>query len=73
MDLIDPQQYGSIKGTSTVHALVELVHEWKSAVETPGTIVRILLVDFNKAFDRVDHHILITKCAPLELPTFVIK
>ena len=47
MDQIDPQQYESIKGTSTVHALVELVHKWKYAVETPGTIVRILLVDFS--------------------------
>ena len=72
-DQIDPQQYGSIKGTSTVHALVELVHKWKYAVETPGTVVRILLVDFSKAFDRVDHHILMTKCASLGLPTFITK
>ena len=70
VDQTDPQQYGSIKGTSTVHALVELVHKWKLAVETPGTIVRILLVDFSKAFDRVDHHILMTKCASLGLPNF---
>ena len=73
MDQIDPQQYGSIKGTSTVHALVELVHKWKHAVETPGTIVRILLVDFSKAFDQVNRHILITKCASLGLPTFITK
>ncbi|KAI0218023.1 hypothetical protein LSAT2_030238 [Lamellibrachia satsuma] len=73
MDQIDPQQYGSIKGTSTVHALVELVHKWKYAVKTPGTIVQILFVDFNKAFDRVDHHILMTKCASLGLPTFITK
>ena len=58
MDQIDPQQYGSIKGTSTVHALVELVHNF---------------VDFSKAFDRVDHHILMTKCASLGLPTFITK
>ena len=43
MDQNGPQQYGSIKGTSTVYALVELVYNWKSAVETHGTIVRILL------------------------------
>ena len=72
MDQIDPQQYGSIKGTPIVHALVEFVHMWKSAVETPETIVRILLVDFSKAFDRVDHHILMTKCASL-LNFFFIK
>ena len=73
MDQIDPQQYWSIKGTSTVHSLVELVHKWKSAVETPGTIVRILLVDFSKTFDRVEHHIFMTKCASLVLPNVVIK
>ena len=60
MDQIDPQQYGSIKGTSTVHALAELVHRWKYAVETPGTLVRIF-------------HILMTKCASLGLPTFITK
>ena len=73
MDQIDPQQYGSIKGTSTVHSLVELVHKWKSVVETPGTIVRILLVDFSKTFDRVEYHIFMTKCASLVLPNVVIK
>ena len=35
--------------------------------------VRILLVDFSKAFDRIDHHILMTKCASLGLPTFITK
>ena len=73
MDQNDPQQYGFIKGTPTVHALIELVHKWKSAVETPGTIIRILLVDFSKAFDRVDQHFFWTKCASLGVPNFFIK
>ena len=73
MDQVDPQQHGSIKGTSTVHALVKLVHKGKSAVEAPGTIVRILLVDFSKAFDQVNHHILMTKCVSLRLLNVVIK
>ncbi len=32
-DLIDTHQYGSVKGSSTVLALVELVHCWLAALE----------------------------------------
>ena len=35
IDHVDPQQYGSINGTSTVHTLVELVHKRKSVVQAP--------------------------------------
>ncbi|KAI0220548.1 hypothetical protein LSAT2_027945 [Lamellibrachia satsuma] len=74
-DQVDLKQYGSIKGTSTEHALIELVHEWKYALDTPETMILILLVDFSKAFDKVDHHtqILLTKCTSLGLPNVIIK
>ena len=72
-DQVDPKHYGSIKGTSTVHAVIELVHEWKYALDTPGTMIRILLVDFSKAFDIVDHHTLLAKFTSLGLPNFIIK
>ena len=64
---------GSVKGTSTVHAHIELVHRWKAALESSGTMTRVLLVDFSKAFDKVDHHILLTKCASLGLPNWITK
>ena len=35
--------------------------------------VRCLMVDFTKAFDTVDHVILLSKLAQLNLPAFVIK
>ncbi len=60
-DLIDTHQYGSAKGSSTLLALVELVHFWLAALEPNGNVVRILLLDFRKAFDRVDHTILLPK------------
>ncbi|KAK2176530.1 hypothetical protein NP493_657g00006 [Ridgeia piscesae] len=50
-DQVDPQQFGSVKGTSTVHALIELVHRWKAALDSSGTMIRVLLVDFSKPFD----------------------
>ena len=31
-EVIDPHQYGSVKGSSTVHALVELVHHWRQGL-----------------------------------------
>ena len=46
-----------------MHALIELVHSWKSAFDSTYTMIRILLVKFSNAFNRVDHHILLTKCA----------
>ena len=42
-------------------------------LDTPETMIRIILVDFSKAFDRVDHHTLLTKCTSLGLPNFIIK
>ena len=70
---VDPQQFGSVKGTSTVHALIELVHMWKAALDSSGTIICVLLDDFSKAFDRVDHQCILTKCASLGLPNFITK
>ena len=72
-DQIDHQQFGSVKGTSTLHALIEIVHRWKAAFDSSGTTIRILHVDFSKAFDRVNHHILLTKCASLGLPNVITK
>jgi len=72
-DLLDPHQYGSRKGCSTTIAIVELVHEWLNAAEKPDTCVRILLLDFRKAFDRVDHTILLTKLANTGVPDFLLQ
>ena len=67
-DQTDPQQYGAVSGSSTVHALVEMVHKWHHALDSPGRIVRILLLDFSKAFDRVDDRILLDKLSRLGTP-----
>jgi len=58
---------------STVHALIDMVRRLKYALRSTGSMIRILLVDFSKTFDRVGHHNMLTKCASLGLPHFVIK
>lgn len=70
---IDPHQYGSVQNSSTVHALVELVHRWQQALDEPGNALRVLLLDYSKAFDRVDHNILLRKLANMGIPDFLIR
>ena len=55
---LDPLQFGSLKGRSTLHALTSVLHSWQSALDK-GHSVRALFVDYSKAFDRVNHNILL--------------
>jgi hypothetical protein len=70
--LLDPHQYGSLQNRSTVIALAELIHQWITNLEKPGVCVRILLLDFQKAFDRVDHGIIICKLKEMGVPDFLV-
>ena len=60
-DKLDPKQFGCISGTGTTDALVEMVHRWYEATDKPKTFVRVALLDYSKAFDHINHHILLTK------------
>ncbi len=62
---ICPDQYGCMKKTGIVHILINLVHNWSATTDTLCTFVRVLLLDFKKAFDHVDHTIVL--CKLLEL------
>ncbi len=51
-------QFGVIKGSSIVDALVYLLHNMFIASELIGTFVQTLFVDYQKAFDPSDHNII---------------
>ena len=70
---INDDQFGCIKGSSAVDALVEIVHKWFEATDTLGTYVRILLLDFSKAFDRINHDILLEKLRLCGLPPHLLR
>jgi hypothetical protein len=68
----DDNQYGAIKGRSTTHELVHYMHLCHRAIEN-HRVVRTLFVDFSKAFDHVDHSIIIKKMENLDVQPFVVN
>ena len=50
-----------------------MVHQWYQATDTQGTYVRILLLDFSKAFDLINHTILIDKLQTMGLPFHLVR
>jgi len=73
MPNIDPYQYGCVEKSSTTHALVHLIHHWLNATEAPNTVIRSCLIDFSKAFDRIDHTILLHKLQLFDTPQVLLN
>ena len=72
LQIIDPPQYGAISKSSTTQALISIVHNLTKATDGSGTLVRIVLFDYRKAFDLIDHHILVAKLHTLDIPPEII-
>lgn len=49
-------QFGGLPRGSAVLALINLLHKWYKAMESLGKIVRIVFLDFRKAFDLIEHN-----------------
>ena len=62
---IDSRQFFSRKGSSTTYCLLNLIHNWLSDLDNPGCFLRACFLDFSKAFDRIDHTIVIRKLIDL--------
>ena len=69
---LDPNQFGGMKGLSTTHALIDMLHHWHTAVHDSES-VRILFCDYSKGFDLVDHTILIENFAELGVPPVLLS
>jgi len=69
---LDDRQYGGLKGRSKTHVLVDMLHHSNKALDD-GHSVRILFIDYAKAFDHVDHNIVIQKLKALGVPDFMVR
>ena len=59
---LDVYQYGALKGRSTT-PLVDMLHHWSKAIDE-GQSARAVFIDFAKAFDHVDHNVMIGEVVP---------
>ena len=74
LKVVDPNQYGTVPKSSTTQALISIVHNVAKATDGNGAfIVRLVLLDFRKAFDLIDHQLLMVKLHSLDVPPSVIN
>jgi hypothetical protein len=69
---LDTRQFGALKGRSTVHALVDMLHNWYKALDQRQS-VRTLFIDYSKAFDHVDHATVVRKLLAFGLHDVLIR
>ena len=58
---ISANQFGCVPKSSTTHALISMMHMWAKHTDGNGATVRVVLFDYRKAFDLIDHTILVSK------------
>ena len=69
---IDPQQFGTVPKSSTTHALISMIHSWAKSTDGNGSTTRVVLFDFRKAFDLIDHHVLARKLSTYDIPRSIL-
>ena len=57
---LSPYLFGYRKGYSTQHALICLIEKWKNILDEKG-LCGAVLMDLSKAFDAINHDLLIAK------------
>ena len=68
---LDSNQFGCTSSRSTTHALIKILHQISQASDNSKNFIRILFVDFSKAFDKIDHNILFQKFVDFDFPPHI--
>ena len=50
-----------------------MMHTWLDALDGTGSKVRVALLDYRKAFDLVDHNLLVAKLSNYEIKPTVVN
>ena len=70
---VPPPPPGAIPKSSTTQALIDMVHNWAMGTDGNGVTARVILFDYRKAFDLMDHSIFVGKLGRLDLPNNIIN
>ena len=70
---LDWSQFGGLKGNSTTHYLIDLVNFilYNQDLTNPQAILAIMY-NFEKAFNRQNHNILITLLSDIDCPGWLL-
>ena len=71
---IDFRQYGGIKGNSVSHYIIEFLNFILINQDNSEQIaILACMVDFKKAFNRINHNLIITKLSDMGVPGWLLK
>ncbi len=68
---MDENQFGSVHGRSTTTALIKLSHLIFEASDNNRNFIRVLFVDFSKAFALIDHNVLYNSFLQYDFPCYI--
>ena len=68
LKIIDANQFGAIPGSLTAQALISVIHGWAQATDGASAAVRVVFLDYTKAFDSIDHRTLFQKISYIDIP-----
>lgn len=69
---IDVHQFGPIPNSSTTHALINITHKLYVSTDGNGATNRVVLFNFRKAFDLINHNILVQKLLTNDIPRQIV-
>ena len=73
---IRSDQYGCVPFSSTApHTLIYLIHHWLETTDVMGSKVRVIVMDYKKAFDLINHmhNLVISKLKSDEINPYTIN
>ena len=69
---LDPAKFGNRKHFSTNHYLINMLHHLHQNADKPRTVATVTTTDFSKAFDRIDHTLVLSMLIHLEVRPSII-